>query len=671
MNDGQQLLLTFEARFERYMRNFERAQQQTDRRFRAMERRAQVAGNRMERHLSSSATLIAASLAAAAAPAAVFAKTLDTIREASSLAKAADRVGLTTKSFQELQFGMHLAGVEANTFERGMATFAEKIGEAGTRGNRLGEILKANGVAIRDQNGRFRTTEALLRDYARLISNAGSEQEQLTLATEAFGDRAGREFVTALKGGEQAINDMASAAKDAGGVIDEELLRKAEELDDQFEILWRNFEINSKSAILTAVSFLDQVGAKLGELGNSPFFQWLAGKVGADDAVFVPGEGVFNPGSDELTPSARVAQAHMGDIQKADAEIVEALRQRYGKAAETAANTTVIPETGAGNGGSSGASGRGGRGSGTSKGSSRANTYQREVDQIRERIAELQAESEARRNATGTYQQQAMAVEQARMKHELLTAAQQAGLGITPQLEAQIDALAQDYSAAAREAQALADKQEEAQQQAQDWANFGGSLVSGFVSDLRQGKSASDAFANALGKITDKLIDLLIQMLIVKPLMSMFGFSSGGLVGGSAPGYASGGYTGPGGKYEPAGVVHRGEYVLNQEATRRIGVPALDAMNSGQVPGFSAGGYVGAAPALRGAQIPTGTASTPVQQIAVNTSIKVEGSAGTPEQNNDLAKKVGKQMEHTVRGVVVEEMRKQMRPGNILNPNRR
>lgn len=37
-------------------------------------------------------------------------------------------------------------------------------------------------------------------------------------------------------------------------------------------------------------------------------------------------------------------------------------------------------------------------------------------------------------------------------------------------------------------------------------------------------------------------------------------------------GYATGGYTGDGGKYEPAGIVHRGEYVVNSETTRDLGL---------------------------------------------------------------------------------------------------
>ena len=37
-------------------------------------------------------------------------------------------------------------------------------------------------------------------------------------------------------------------------------------------------------------------------------------------------------------------------------------------------------------------------------------------------------------------------------------------------------------------------------------------------------------------------------------------------------GYSSGGYTGDGGKFEPAGIVHRGEYVVNSETTRDLGL---------------------------------------------------------------------------------------------------
>ena len=61
--------------------------------------------------------------------------------------------------------------------------------------------------------------------------------------------------------------------------------------------------------------------------------------------------------------------------------------------------------------------------------------------------------------------------------------------------------------------------------------------------------------------------------------------------------WATGGYTGPGAKYQPAGVVHADEYVIRKEATNRIrakyGLGALDYMNThGEMPGYATGGIV-------------------------------------------------------------------------------
>ena len=55
--------------------------------------------------------------------------------------------------------------------------------------------------------------------------------------------------------------------------------------------------------------------------------------------------------------------------------------------------------------------------------------------------------------------------------------------------------------------------------------------------------------------------------------------------------YATGGYTGDGGKYEPAGIVHRGEVVLPQEIVKRDW--SMLSQRYGHLPGFAGGGMVG------------------------------------------------------------------------------
>lgn len=82
-------------------------------------------------------------------------------------------------------------------------------------------------------------------------------------------------------------------------------------------------------------------------------------------------------------------------------------------------------------------------------------------------------------------------------------------------------------------------------------------------------------------------------------------------------GFAEGGYTGPGGKYEPAGIVHRGEYVFPQETVSELGLARIEAFRRN---GFAGGGFVGAsdsAPAGAGG-------SRPVQIIMVDSRKEAE-----------------------------------------------
>lgn len=72
--------------------------------------------------------------------------------------------------------------------------------------------------------------------------------------------------------------------------------------------------------------------------------------------------------------------------------------------------------------------------------------------------------------------------------------------------------------------------------------------------------------------------------------------------------YDQGGYTGSGGKYEPAGIVHRGEYVVPKEhVNQRTGLPYADAMGrltrGASGPGYAGGGYVQSNPAAMALQL--------------------------------------------------------------------
>jgi len=72
--------------------------------------------------------------------------------------------------------------------------------------------------------------------------------------------------------------------------------------------------------------------------------------------------------------------------------------------------------------------------------------------------------------------------------------------------------------------------------------------------------------------------------------------------------FASGGYTGPGGKFQPAGIVHAGEFVTRAEILRQRGaldfLERFNRVGMSALPGFADGGLVGrlAIPTLRSPQ---------------------------------------------------------------------
>lgn len=97
---------------------------------------------------------------------------------------------------------------------------------------------------------------------------------------------------------------------------------------------------------------------------------------------------------------------------------------------------------------------------------------------------------------------------------------------------------------------------------------------------------------------------------------------------GSLFGFAEGGYTGHGSKYEPAGVVHRGEYVVPKAVVQEPGALAfLRRFNEygmdflAALPGFADGGLVGATPSQY---------VTPAGMTAVRATGRGGGDAARP-----------------------------------------
>ncbi|WP_149100673.1 phage tail tape measure protein [Actinoplanes teichomyceticus] len=142
--------------------------------------------------------------------------------------------------------------------------------------------------------------------------------------------------------------------------------------------------------------------------------------------------------------------------------------------------------------------------------------------------------------------------------------------------------------------------------------------ISGLAGQFRQAKEDGDEFAgrykadvslSGYGGVTGQLDKLLIYQQALKKGISVSAAASA-FNKNARPEFHAGGWTGPGGKYEPAGVVHADEFVIRKEARQKIEAAnpgLLDEMNAtGQVRGYATGGLVLPFPAsVAGARIPS------------------------------------------------------------------
>ncbi|MEE3700009.1 phage tail tape measure protein [Mannheimia haemolytica] len=158
------------------------------------------------------------------------------------------------------------------------------------------------------------------------------------------------------------------------------------------------------------------------------------------------------------------------------------------------------------------------------------------------------------------------------------------------------------------------------------------------------GKADFRSFAQSVLSDISKMLIKMALFNAIKQGMSFMGFSDGGLVGSS---FAVGGYTGNGGKYTPAGIVHKGEYVITKEATSRLGLDYLNYLNYGRR-GFASGGGV-AVPRVPSSSYQPKSAQSSISVQVINNGEPVDAKVSQKQQGEqtqitvELMRKIARQ----------------------------
>lgn len=152
---------------------------------------------------------------------------------------------------------------------------------------------------------------------------------------------------------------------------------------------------------------------------------------------------------------------------------------------------------------------------------------------------------------------------------------------------------------------------------------------------------------------------------IGKPIVSLAGFSEGGII----PGIRSH-------ADDQLILAQKGEAVLTHRAVDLLGERTISLINKGRLPQFSEGGIVGRStlgltsmPTVANRSINSGTIDKPAvaQTITNNSSVHITmNSDGSADVRGDRGDKLGSMLSNAVKAILIQESR----PGGIIGSQR-
>jgi len=172
----------------------------------------------------------------------------ETLEVADNIGKTADAIGVTTGFLQKYQFAAQQSGVETEQFNKALKFFSKGVGEA-TMGTGLAkQAFEEMGISLKDSSGETKKSEALFKEFFVSLDSIQEPFKRNALLAQVFGAKVGITMANLVKGGSDAMNDLAESAT---GVITEESIRKAEAFNDTMNRLKRQVLLPLQEAFIS------------------------------------------------------------------------------------------------------------------------------------------------------------------------------------------------------------------------------------------------------------------------------------------------------------------------------------------------------------------------------------------------------------------------------------
>lgn len=158
---------------------------------------------------------------------------------ADAIHKGSQRMGISMKGYQELEYWASQNGLAQDQLEKGVGRLQQRMGLAAGGNEKYAGALEALGINMEDvKNGTLSTEDAFAQSI-KSLSEMENEQEKAALASELFGTKLGRDLLPTLQEGSLSLEDAKKKAHEMGMVLSDDSVNAGVKFTDTMDTLKR------------------------------------------------------------------------------------------------------------------------------------------------------------------------------------------------------------------------------------------------------------------------------------------------------------------------------------------------------------------------------------------------------------------------------------------------
>ena len=183
-----------------------------------------------------------------------------TVKSIAEIGNEAKRSGLSTDDFQEWSYVAQQNRISVDSLVDGFKELSLRVDEFTVTGaGPAAEALERLGYTSDELKKKIKDPSELMLEMIGRMEKL-DKAAQIRVSDELFGGTAGERFVELLGQGEGALRATIQAWRDAGAVLDEEMIQKADEIDRKWSALADKMQIYGKKAALGWADLISDMG---------------------------------------------------------------------------------------------------------------------------------------------------------------------------------------------------------------------------------------------------------------------------------------------------------------------------------------------------------------------------------------------------------------------------